>query len=77
MQDTYEVFAGSTVDAGFVKKHLEEKGVECFVENLKDESITASWTPSNDIIGTKVMVFSQDFVKARKILKDYFNSRDN
>ena len=56
MQDIFEVFSGSTVDASFVKQHLEANGIGTIVKNKHDESIMAGWADPNAIIGTQVFV---------------------
>ncbi len=76
MQDVLEIYSGSTVDAGFVKKHLDENGVVCFVENKHDSTITAGWTEIKSVIGSKVLVKPQDFEKAEKLIEAYLNSRE-
>ncbi len=77
MQNVLEIYSGSTVDAGFVKKHLEENGVVCFVENKHDATITANWTEIKSVIGSSVLVKSNDFEKAENLVKQYLNSRES
>ncbi len=77
MKDFLEIYSGSTVDAGFVKKYLEENGVICYVENKHDATITANWSEIKSVIGSSVLVKSNDFEKAENLVKKYLNSSDS
>jgi hypothetical protein len=76
MQDIYEVFSGSTVDASFVKQHLEASGIGVIVKNRHDESILAGWADPNAIVGTQVFVSAENFEKAELLVREYLESRD-
>ncbi len=75
MDDFIAIYSGSTVDAGFIKKHLENSGIQSFVENKHDTTITASWADIKPVVGSVVLVKSADFDKADELIKDYLNSR--
>ncbi len=76
MEDVIEIYSGSTVDAGFIKKHLESFGIQSFVENKHDATITAGWADIKPVIGSCIFVKSTDFEKADKLIKEYLNSRE-
>lgn len=76
MQDIYEVFSGSTVDASFVKQHLEANGIGVIVKNKHDESIMAGWADPNAIVGSQIFVSADNFEKAEKLVREYQDSRD-
>ena len=76
MQDIYEVFSGSTVDASFVKHHLDANGVATIIKNKLDESIMAGWVDPNAMMGTQIYVSAQNFEKAEQLVREYMESRD-
>lgn len=66
-----EVFAGTTLQAGFVKSLLEDAGITTF---LKDEfvgTLTPWWTDGGGAGAVKVLVPDMDTEKAREIVKSY------
>lgn len=77
MQDIYEIFSGSTVDASFVKQYLEENGIGTIVRNKHDESILAGWSDPNEVVGTQIFVSAENFEKAEKLVRVYLESRDS
>jgi len=77
MQDIYEVFSGSTVDASFIKHHLEDNGVGTIIKNKMDESIMAGWVDPNAMIGTQIYVLAENFEKAERLVREYMDSRDS
>ncbi len=76
MQDIYEVFSGSTVDASFVKHYLEANGVGTIVKNKLDESVMAGWVDPNAMMGTQIYVSADHFEKAERLVREFMESRD-
>jgi hypothetical protein len=76
MQDLFEVFSGSTVDASFIKHHLEANDVETIIRNKTDESMLAGWVDPNGIVGTQIFVTAQNYEKAEKLVREYMDSRE-
>ncbi len=78
MEEEYvlEIYSGSTVDVGFLKRHLSKFGIESFVENKHDTTITAKWTDIKTVVGSSILVKAGDFEKADKLIKEYLNSRE-
>jgi hypothetical protein len=77
MQDIYEVFSGSTVDASFVNQYIESHGITTIIKNKLDESIMAGWADPNATIGTQIYVLAENFEKAEKLVREYMESRDS
>lgn len=77
MQDIYEVFSGSTVDASFIKQHIEAHGIGTIIKNKHDESILAGWADPNAVLGTQIYVSAENFEKAEKLVREYLESRDS
>ena len=77
MQDLFEVFSGSTVDASFVKNHLEANDITTFVKNRSDESLLAGWVDPNGILGTQIFVSAENYEKAEKLVREYLDSRED
>jgi hypothetical protein len=76
MQDIYEVFSGSTVDASFVNQFIESQGIKTIIKNKMDESIMAGWVDPNATIGTQIFVIAENFEKAESLVREYMGSRD-
>ncbi|MBN1252730.1 MAG: DUF2007 domain-containing protein [Bacteroidales bacterium] len=76
MQDIYEVFSGSTVEANFIKSILNENNIEVIIKNFTENSINAGWVDPNSSAGVVVSVLANDFEQAEKLVREYFNSRD-
>lgn len=77
MQDIYEVFSGSTVDASFVNQFIESQGIKTIVKSKMDESIMAGWVDPNATIGTQIFVIAENFEKAESLVREFMSSRDN
>lgn len=76
MQDIFEVFSGSTVDASFIKQHLEANGIGVIVKNGHDESIMAGWADPNAVVGSQIYVSAANFEQAELLVREYLASRD-
>jgi hypothetical protein len=76
MQDLFEVFSGSTIDASFINNYLEENGVGTIIKNSAEESMLAGWVDSNAIIGTQIFVAAENYEIAEKLIRVYMESRD-
>ena len=76
MQDIYEVFSGSSVDANFIKAYLEDNGIGVFIKNSHQSSIAAGWI--DPVAGTdvSVMVAAENFERAASMVKQYLERRD-
>jgi hypothetical protein len=76
MQDIYEVFSGSSVDANFIKAYLEDNGIGVFIRNAHQSSIAAGWI--DPVAGTDVavMVTAENFERAESLVRQYLESRD-
>jgi len=76
MQNIYEVFSGSPIDASFIKSYLEENGIGAIVNNLLENSISAGWVNPNSGQGAIVSVSSENYEKAEKLVREYLDSRE-
>ena len=76
MQDIYEVFSGSSIDANFIKSYLEENGIGVIIENRLGSSINAGWIDPESGKGVSVMVSAENFEKAENLVREYLDSRD-
>jgi len=76
MQNLFEVFSGSTVDASFINSHLETNGIETIIRNKAEESMLAGWVDSNGILGTQIFVTAENYEKAEKLVRQFMNSRE-
>ncbi len=77
MQDIYEIFSGSTVDASFINQYIESHGIETIIKNKMDESIMAGWVDPNSTVGTQIYVLAENFEKAERLVREYMESRDS
>ena len=76
MQDIYEVFSGSSIDASFIKSYLEDNGIGSIVNNLLENSISAGWVNPNSGQGASVSVSAENYEKAEKLVRAYLDSRE-
>jgi hypothetical protein len=76
MQDLFEVFSGSTVDASFVNHHLEVNGIGTILKNKSDESLLAGWVDPNGIVGTQIFVSADNYEKAEKLVREFLDLRE-
>ena len=76
MQDIYEVFSGSSVDASFIKSYLKDNGIGVIIRNLHQSSINAGWINPLSDKGVSVMVSSENFEKAERLVREYLESRE-
>jgi len=76
MQDLFEVFSGSTIDASFVNHHLEANGIGTIIKNKNDESLLAGWVDPNGIVGSQIFVSADNYEKAEKLVREYLDSRE-
>jgi hypothetical protein len=76
MQDLFEVFSGSTVDASFINSFLETHGIDTIIRNKSEESILAGWADPNGIIGTQIFVSALNYEIAEKLVREFMNSRE-
>jgi len=77
MQDIYEVFSGSSIDASFIKSYLEDNGIGCIVNNLLENSIGAGWVDPNSGQGSTISVSAENYEKAEKLVRVYLDSRES
>ena len=66
MQNIYEVYSGSSIDANFIKSYLEDNGIGVIVNNLLENSISAGWVNPNSGQGATVSVYDKYTVKSAK-----------
>ena len=76
MQNIYEVYSGSSIDANFIKSYLEDNGIGVILNNLLENSINAGWVNPNSGQGATVSVSSENFEKAEKLVRVYLDSRE-
>ncbi len=76
MQDIYEVFSGSSVDANFIKAYLEDNEIGVIIDNRHQSSIAAGWIDPESSKGVTVFVSAENFEKAEKLVQEYLMSRE-
>ncbi len=70
------VYTGSRVEGLYLEELLKENGVGCIRKDTLEESIGAGWAQGSPSDAVKIFVETFNFVKAKKLLDDYFASRD-
>jgi len=76
MQNLFEVFSGSTIDASFINTFLESNGIETNIRNKSEESLLAGWVDPNGVLGTQIFVSAENYEKAEKLVRQYMDSRE-
>ena len=67
-EDLQLVFTGSPVDAYFIKSLLEEKGIECTINDLLQESAGAGWGGGSPENSCEVYVLEENLQAAEDII---------
>ncbi len=70
------VYTGSRVEGLFLEEFLKESGIGCIRKDTLKESISAGWAQGSPEDAVKIFVETFNFVRAKKLLDDYFASRD-
>lgn len=74
--DIRSVYTGSTVEAMFIEELLKDNEIGCIRRDNLQSSVDAGWAngwPENSV---QIFVETDHFEKAKKVLEDYFLSRD-
>ncbi len=77
MDELSLVYTGSRVEGMFLEDLLKENGIGCMRKDTLEESIGAGWAQGSPEDAVKIFVETFNYEKARKVLEDYFASRDN
>lgn len=75
-EDIALVYTGSQVEAMYVVEILNENGIGAMKHDRLTSSVDAGWADGAPEDAVQVFVEDQNFEKAQKILKEYFDSRD-
>ena len=75
-EDLKRIYVGSRVEAMFLKEMLEENGIGCSFKDILASSIQSGWAEGTPTAGARLFVESFNEENARKILKEYLESRD-
>ncbi len=76
MDELSLVYTGSRVEGMFLEDLLKENGIGCMRKDTLEESIGAGWAQGSPEDAVKIFVETFNYEKARKVLEDYFASRD-
>lgn len=76
MDELSLVYTGSRVEGLFLEDFLKENGIGCMRKDTLEESIGAGWAQGSPEDAVKIYVETFNYEKARKVLDDYFASRD-
>lgn len=76
MENRFEsVFIGTDIEANYVATLLQEEDIQCVVRNNFQSSITIGWADGNPNQSTELLVNTEDFEKAKKIVDSYLNEQ--
>ncbi len=70
------VYTGSRVESLFLEEILEENGVGVIRRDTLSASVQAGWADGSPEDAVRMFVDPHNLEKAKKILSDYFASRD-
>ena len=76
MEDIYEVFLGSTVEANFIKAILSENNIEGIINSLEGKNNNTNWLGNNSNAEVSISVLANDFETAEKLVSGFKNSRE-
>lgn len=70
------VYTGSKVEAMFLKELLKENGIGCIFKDTLASSVQSGWADGSPEDGALLFVEPFNVEQSKKILKEYFESRD-
>lgn len=70
------VYTGSRVESLFLEEMLQENGIGVIRRDTLTSSVQAGWANGSPEDAVRIFVDPQNFEKARKVLDDYFASRE-
>lgn len=76
-KDLNLVYSGSRTEGLFINEILEENNIKSMYQDTFQSSIQAGWADGLPEDRIKIFVKDADMEKAKKILEEYFNSRDS
>ncbi len=70
------VYTGSRVEGMFLEELLKENGIGCMLKDVLEESVSAGWAQGSPEDSVQIFVETFNYEKAKKILDEYFATRD-
>lgn len=70
------VYTGSRVESLFLVEILEENGIEPMRRDTLSSSVQAGWADGSPEDTARLFVLTEEYEKAKKVLEEYFASRD-
>ncbi len=70
-EESAEVFAGTSLDAGMIQSLLEQEGIQAFIQNEFMGNIAPWQVTAGGSGAAKVVVAKADYEKATQIINDY------
>lgn len=71
------VYTGSRVESLFLVEILEENGIEVMRKDTLSASVQAGWADGSPEDAVRIFVLTAEYEKAKKVLNEYFESRDS
>jgi hypothetical protein len=68
INDLFQVFTGTTIDANFVNRHLKQNGILTFVKVEKEKNL---FTEGQEI--TSILVDADSYEIANRLINQYFS----
>ena len=70
------VYAGTSVNANFIKSILTDNGINCLVRDTLMESNRAGWASGSAENACRVFVKEDNIELAKKLIEEYLRSND-
>ncbi len=70
------IYTGTKVEGLFLEELLKENGIGVFTKDTLEESVIAGWVNGSPADEFLIFVETENAEKAKKILDDYFASRE-
>lgn len=71
------IYTGSRVESLFLEEMLEENGIGVIRRDTLSASVQAGWADGSPEDAVRMFVNPENLEKAKKILDEYFTSRDS
>lgn len=69
-----QVFIGSDIEANYILSILKENNIDCIIENILNQSITAGWASGSSYSSTIIRVNDIDADKSSALINEYMKS---
>jgi len=76
-QELTLVYSGPRAEGLFINEMLEEEGIGSMAKDMLESSLKGAWADGSPENNFQIQVDTENAEKAKKLIDEYFRSRDN